>query len=259
MLAKERQNAILEMLIQQGGVIKMTQIVAQFSVSNETARRDLEALQDLNLVKRVYGGALLVDRHYPHALDTPRKDAQDERGHAERTAIGLAAAALVREGETVLLSTGSTILEVAKGLKRLRQLTVLTCSLPVINELIDTQFNIHVLGGKLDNDELNMSGPVALQTIQSVFVDKTFIGAGGVTFEYGISDYSNEDSGMRSEMLRRANQTILVAHSEKFGRNAFSLGNPLEKINTVVSDSNLSEEYILGIRERGIELILANA
>jgi DeoR/GlpR family transcriptional regulator of sugar metabolism len=258
MLAQERQNAILETLTQRGGVIKMAEIVSMFNVSNETARRDLETLQDQNLVKRVYGGAILTERRNPIDL-TPQRVVDGTRGQAERAAIGKAAADLVNEGETVLLASGTTVLQVALNLKRLRSLTVLTNSLAVINALIDTNFDIYVLGGKLDMDELIMSGHMSLRAVQSVFVDKTFIGAGGITFMYGVSDYGSVDANIREEMINRANQVILVAQSEKFGRNAFSLGNPLDRIHTVVSDNNLSIEYINGIREMGIDLILAQS
>ena len=234
----------------------MTEIVSMFSVSNETARRDLETLQDQNLVKRVYGGAILVERKN-HVDVTPQRDVDGTRGQAERAAIGKAAADLVSEGETVLLASGTTVLHVALNLKKFRSLTVLTNSLAVINALIDTNFDIYVLGGKLDMDELIMSGYMSLQAVKSVFVDKTFIGAGGITFKYGISDYGSVDANIREEMLNRANQVILVAQSEKFGRNAFSLGNPLDRVHTVVSDTNLSDEYVNGIRDMGIDLVLA--
>lgn len=255
MLAQERQNAILETLAQRGGVIKMVEIVSMFGVSNETARRDLETLQDQNLVKRVYGGAILTERR--NALDIIPRVAEGTRGQAERAAIGKAAADLVNEGETVLLASGTTVLQVALNLKRLRNLTVLTNSLAVTNALLDTNFDIYVLGGKLDMDELIMSGHMGLQAVKSVFVDKTFIGAGGITFKYGVSDYGSLDVNIREEMFSRANQVILVAQSEKFGRNAFSIGNPLDRIHTIVSDTNLSDEYVNGIRDMGIELILA--
>lgn len=256
MLAQERQHAILEILAQQGGIIKMKDIASQFQVSNETARRDLEVLQDQKLVTRVYGGAILTDRREPLALPHQR-GSESAGGNNTRVMIGRAAAELVHDGEVVILASGSTILEVARHLKRLRDLTVLTNSLAVINELIETNFNIYVLGGKLDNNELNMSGAMGVRAIQGIFADKTFIGAGGITFQYGVSDYGSSDAAIRAEMISRANQTILVAQSDKFGRNTFSLDTPLDQIHTIVSDSALTQEYADGIREMGIELILA--
>lgn len=255
MLAQERQYAILEILSKQGGIIKIKDIIARFQVSNETARRDLEALQDQKLVTRVYGGAILTDRREPLPMQLQRSE--DVSGEDKRVQIGKAAAELVQDGETVILASGTTILEVARHLKHLRDLTVLTNSLAVINELIETSFNIYVLGGRLDTNELNMSGSMSLRAIQGIFADKVFIGAGGITLQYGISDYASSDAAIRTEMLNRATQRILVAQSEKFGRNAFSLDTPLSRISTIVSDSGLSEEYVEGIRERGIELILA--
>ena len=256
MLAQERQDIIIEMLKQSGGIIKMTDIVSKFGVSNETARRDLETLQDKNLVKRIYGGAVLVKPPGKTDYTIPRTE-DGSRGLAERTAIGKAAADLLHDGETILLAAGTTVLQVARHLKRLHYLTVLTNSLAVINELSDTNFDIYVLGGKLDTNEKNMYGDMALKTIRSVFVDKTVIGAGGITFEFGVSDYGIDDFGIREAMMKHANQTILVAQSEKFGTNAFSIGYPLDQVSTIVSDTNLSQEYKTGIREMGIELILA--
>ena len=121
----------------------------------------------------------------------------------------------------------------------------------------NTNFDIYVLGGKLDTNEKNMYGDMALLSISSLFADKAFIGAGGVTFEFGISDYGIEDFSIREKIIAHAGKTILVAQSEKFGRNAFSLGCPLNQVKTIVSDTNLSGDYQEGIKDLGIELILA--
>jgi DeoR/GlpR family transcriptional regulator of sugar metabolism len=252
MLAQKRQNVILEMLRQSGGIIKINDIVSKFNVSNETARRDLETLQDNNLVKRIYGGAILSS---VNSFIPVREDGS--RGQAERVAIGQAAAELVHDGETVILSTGTTVLQVSRYLKRLHSLTVITNSLAVVNELSNTNFEIFVLGGKLDTNEKNMYGDMALMSLRSVFADKAFIGAGGITFEFGVSDYGVDDFTIREGIIKHSIKTILVAQSEKFGSNAFSLGLSLNQMGIVVSDTNLSQEYQQGIKDMGIELILA--
>jgi len=257
MLARERQNIILEMLEKNNGTIKMTEITAAFNVSNETARRDLETLQDKNLVKRIYGGAILVDRSISSFRGGHVQS--DDQGHAEREAIGKAAAALVQEGETVILSSGTTVMQVAHALKqRLRNLTVLTNSLMTLNEVSDSSFDVYVLGGKLDLNERNICGDAAVQTVRSVFADTLILGCGGVTVQYGVSDYSLNDQLLREEMVNHAARVILVAQSDKFGRNAFSLNIPLEKIHTVVTDTNLPVESQNILQSMGIRLILAD-
>lgn len=118
--------------------------------------------------------------------------------------------------------------------------------------------DIYVLGGKTDSNELNMSGNLGLRSLQGIYADKAFIGAGGVTLEYGVSDYAIQDESLREEIIKRAGTVILVAHSEKFGNNAFSLGIPLKNIVIVVTDKGLSSEYRRGLTELGINVFLAD-
>ncbi|MBO4388430.1 MAG: DeoR/GlpR transcriptional regulator [Spirochaetales bacterium] len=256
MLARERRNEILKTLRGNGGLIKMKEIISHYGVSHETARRDIEALQDKGYVKRIFGGAILNSKMMP--LDFTIGSDTEERGMEEREAIGLVASTLINEGESVLLANGTTVLEVARHLKRFKHLTIITNSLPVINELIGTDFDIYVLGGKIDNNELNMSGYLGVQSLQNIYADKAFIGAGGVTLDHGISDYSIYDASLREEIVRHAGSVILVTHSEKFGNNAFSIGIPLNSVSTIVTDKGLSGEYIKGLSEQGVRVIIAD-
>ena len=251
MLAQARQEQIIKLLKERGSIVKMTELAALFDVSGETIRRDLENLQDMHLIQRVYGGAMLADQisvSHPKTL-----------GHAQRAAIGRATAALIRDGETLLLSSGTTVLEVARNLKNHHNLTIITNSLSVANELLDTDFEIDILGGRLDHDELDTIGDLGYRAMQGIFVDKTIIGAGGVTFEYGISDYNSGDAAVRAEMMRRTSKIIMVAQGDKFGHNALRIRHPLDKVHTIVSDTSMPEEYVTGIRKMGLELILADA
>ena len=83
------------------------------------------------------------------------------------------------------------------------------------------------------------------------------IGAGGITFEYGISDFNNGDFALRDEMMKRSNQLIVVAASDKFGRNAFCIRNTLDTVDLIVTDEGITPEYAQGIRDRGIQLVTA--
>lgn len=255
MLAKDRRNEILKTLRTNGGIIKMTDIINTYGVSHETARRDIEALQDIGYVKRIHGGALLNSKM--RTLDFSFSMDNDE-GAEVRESIGKLAASLVNEGESVLLANGTTVLEVARNLKSFHNLTIITNSLPVITELIDTNFDIYVIGGKVDNSEMNMSGYLGELALKNIYADKAFIGAGGVTIEYGVSDYSLSTARLREEIVKRAGSVILVTHSAKFGNNAFSVEIPITAINTIVTDSGLSKSFRMRIEDQGIELLIAD-
>ena len=253
MLSQERQNKIISIL-EKEHVIKITDIVKKFHVSHETVRRDLETLQEQGMVKRVYGGAILT-ADTPVSLASPRSRSH---GYVERKAIGKMAAELVHEGDTVLLAMGSTILEVAKNIRHIKDVTVLTNSISVLNELVDSDVTLYLLGGHVSSSEHHMDGQLALQTLQNFNVDIAFVGAGGITLEMGVSDYSYEVSQMIQTMLTRAKCSVLVAQSDKFGKNCFSVTCPLSAIHIVVSDKNLPESYIRVMREMGIQLFLAD-
>ena len=146
MLAQERHALILDIL-REKKIIRISDIATQFGISNLTARRDLDALQAQQLIRRVHGGAVLLEqengRGPGQAPVRPRgRNAQRE----EIRAIGKLAASLIRDGDVVFLGTGTTVLEVARHMRRLSNLTVMTNSLAVINELADSGNTIYVLG-----------------------------------------------------------------------------------------------------------------
>ena len=241
MLAKERQDEIFS-IIQQKKAIKMSDIVKIFQVSHETARRDLEVLQEQGLIKRVYGGAVLLESAISSLGMVERSGMVDESSSLER----------------VLLSVGSTILQIAKHIRDIKHITVLTNSIFVLNELIDTDVRLFVLGGCVNSSEYDMEGHLPVEALKHFCVDVAFICAGGITKENGVSDYNCEVAQVNKAILSRARKTVLVAHAKKFGLDSFSVTCPLDSIHTIVSDSTLSKEYVQYLLEKGIELILAD-
>lgn len=255
MLAKERHAIIMEIL-RKDKIIKISDIARRFSVSNETARRDLEYLQDTEQIKRIYGGAILLGNNATGLHQIPHTHLR----RAQKSSIGRLAASLVNSGETIILDIGSTTLEIARHISNISGITVLTNSLPIMNELAGSQVTVFCLGGRLNSDELSMHGKVTTDALQQFFVDRAFIGAGGVTLEHGISDYNSEEAIVRQAIIQRADQTVLVADSGKFGTNAFASVCGFEDIDVVVSDENLSTEFREGLSKwRNLELILAPA
>lgn len=284
MLAKERQNRIMA-IIRENNSIRMADIIKEFHVSHETARRDLDALQDQNLITRGHGGAILAEEKIPSPGQTSQMNqpsaqsgngvhnavsysgsdqtegAQSSRtpsGMAERAAIGKSAASMIKEGETVFLSVGLTVQQIAKALRKRKNITVLTNSVLVLNELLNSDIQVYILGGMVNNSENNIEGPLALQTLMNFYVDIAFIGAGGVTRELGISDYSLEVARLNEHVIRHARKSVLVAHSKKFGINCMSVTCPLRDVDTIISDINLSEQEREYLAEQGVETVLVN-
>ena len=256
MLAHERQAHIIDHL-REHRVIKITDIVERFGVSNLTARRDLDVLQEQKIVRRVYGGAILsadpVSLGRPDIL-LPAGD-QEQAKNLDKKAIGKLAATLVREGDILFLGSGNTVLEVARNLRDFSNLTIITCSLAVINELATTSNTIYVLGGRLDNSEHSID--VSDAHLKSFCADKAFISCDGVTVSHGVSASYPPNTKTGHLMVKNARQAILVSTSRKFGNNALSVTCELSDLNVIVSDDGLSPEFQDAISQQGVTLMLA--
>ncbi len=259
MLAKERQNKILEILYEKK-VVKISEIVRLFNVSNETARRDLESVQDLGIAKRVYGGAMLLEESgwKGEPLYGSNGRWSKQKGREERDAIGKKAAEFIHEGDSICLGVGTTVHEISKHLTGMKNLTVLTNSIAVLTSLADSDITLYILGGLVDVNERMMEGAITENSLKMFYVDKAFIGAAGVTFDGGITDYHLQEASFKSLICEHANKVYLVAHSAKFGTNAFSYSCPLNKVDVIITDPNLPKEYADQIREMGIELVFAD-
>jgi len=257
MLRKERQQQILAMLQKQGSV-KIPELANAFDVSVITIRRDFDEMVSAGLIQKVYGGAVLAEQPAPEPDAQRLFHARLEHRHREKMLIGKAAAALVRDDETIVLNIGTTALEIAKNLRNFENLTVLTNSIPILSELANTRLNVYSLGGKLRGNELALHGSLAFNSLNDFCVDKAFVGAGGITLENGITDHNRDSAELCSAIINRSRQTILVTDSSKFGRDVSAVIGPLSNVETVITDSGISKEYADGLRQMGIEVIVVD-
>ena len=255
MLGQERQAKIIQML-QEQRIVKISQIVRDFEVSNETARRDLAAIQEMGIAKRIYGGAVLQDAN-DHTYKVSSVKPQPH-GDADLNAVAKKAASLIKDGESIAMGPGTTVLEIAKHIKYRKDLTVITNSIHILTELMYADVNLYMLGGQLNHDELDLAGSLTTENLDKFFVDKAFIGAGGVSFECGISEYSTEEASLKKQYCEHAGKVYLVSGSSKFGVNALSISMPLKGVDAIVTDTGLPRDYAARIQEMGIELILVD-
>jgi DeoR/GlpR family transcriptional regulator of sugar metabolism len=249
----ERQQQVLH-YIEERQRVTVAGLCARFAVSVATARRDLEALEELGAIRRVHGGALAVRRAPPElpALERAREQA------AEKDHIGAAAAALVGDGETVFVSSGTTTLEVARHLRDRSGLTVITNSLPVLNVLANASgVTLIGLGGMLRRSEMSLIGHVTELALAELRADKVIIGIRAIDIEQGLTnDYLPETMTDRA-ILRSGRAVIVTADHTKCGRVSAAFVAPVAAMHTLVTDAATPRAFIAAVEAQGVRVVVA--
>jgi DeoR/GlpR family transcriptional regulator of sugar metabolism len=236
MKAAERYRAILDLILTRDANVE--QLSAALGVSEATVRRDLSALARERRLVRTYGGATaLVGAHEPEPSLEERKSAR----HEQKEAIAQAAAAHVRDGDTVLLDGGTTCAALARQLGTRRDLHVVTNNLLAITTLAGMPgMRITLIGGELRQSSMSTLGPLAELMLGRLSVDKAFLGADGVVAGFGLCEASAEQAYLKDCIIRRAAQIYVLADADKLGRARQQHWTPLERdwrlITTSVAD-----------------------
>lgn len=249
----ERQEEIRRFIYEVGQVTVQT-LSERFGVSEATIRRDLEELAAKGLIRRLHGGAT---RSQPVSTEPPILQRVHKRA-AVKDLIGKAAAALVGNGETVFLGSGSTTLAVARHLLDRQDLTVISNSLPIVNLLADApHITLIILGGLLRHSERSMIGHITELAIAELRADKVIMGIQAVDLQHGLTNAYLPETMTDRAIVNMAPQLILVADHTKFGRIAPSLVAPLSAVHTVVTDAEIDPQIVDELQEAGIRVIVA--
>jgi len=248
----ERQEEVLRRLGSQQR-ISVPEICAAFDVSEATARRDLEALATQGLIQRVHGGALAIRKASPESPMLVRSQEQAQ----EKQWIGRAAAALVQDGETVFLGSGTTVLEAARALRQRNRLTVITNSLPVLNLLAGGPgITLIGLGGSLRDSEYSLIGHITEQALAEVRADRVIMGIRAVNLEHGLTnDYLPETLTDRA-ILRVGGQVIILADHTKCGAVAAAFVAPISAIQVLVTDQGTPSDFQQALKASGVQVVV---
>lgn len=251
MLSIERRNIILSRLRLEKKVL-VAPLSEEFQVSEETIRRDLEKLEKNGLASRVYGGAVICEDMHSDTPYTVRKQTNVEA----KQAIAAKVAALINDGDFIMLDESSTATFVAKAIRGKKNLTVITNSIEIILELAGTQgWNILSTGGTLKPNVLALTGYHAEDRIREYHVDKAIISCTGLDLELGFTDAGEDNAQIKRAMILSASETILVADSCKFGKKAFASIGALDELSALVTDKEPSGEWKSVLKEKGVDLI----
>lgn len=252
MIPVERQQAILDLLDKKQSV-QVNDLVALFAVSEMTIRRDLDILERKGLLRRVHGGAV---SNRGRSYEPPFMLRSSANVEAKQR-IGRAAAQLVKNGDSLMLDVGTTTLEVARNLKDHQDLSVITPSFHIAATLVEhPDIRLILTGGILRRGELSLVGHLAERAIQDFYVDKLFMGVGGVDFKAGFTEFNLEDTLVKQAMLRQAKDITVVVDSSKFGHVALNAIAPLQAADRIITDTGIPAEIGEEIEALGIDLIL---
>jgi DeoR family transcriptional regulator of aga operon len=254
LLVEERRRKILDLVNKQARVT-VEELVRRFAVSAVTVRGDLDALSQKGALIRSHGGALKRDG----ALQDVPLNVKETLHHGEKVRIGHAAAQMIREGETVMLDSGTTTAEVARHLKflKLKSLTVITNALNIAMELANLpHVRVIMIGGILRQMSYSLVGPHAEQTLRGLTADRLFLGVDGLDPEVGLTTPDILEAQLNAMMIRVAREVVVVADSSKFTRRSLSVIARLEEVHKVLTDDRVPAETVAALKARGVEVVL---
>jgi DeoR/GlpR family transcriptional regulator of sugar metabolism len=250
-LAQQRQAAIVARVRSDGGV-RVSDLVADFGVSDMTIRRDLEALSERGLLAKVHGGATVVT---PGSTDEPGFDAKTMRQRAEKAAIASRAAQLVSPGAAIALSAGTTTAELARCLLGVSGLTVVTNSIPVADVLYRAERTVVLTGGERTPSDA-LVGPIANEAIKGLHPDVLFLGVHGMNERAGFTTPNLMEADTNRALVAAAQRVVVIADSTKWGTVGIASIAALRQADVLISDSGLTEPTQSRLRELVGELIV---
>lgn len=254
MLAELRRQKIMEELHCRGGV-RLSELSELFAVSEMTVRRDLDALEESGLVERVHGGAVLAQR----ATEEPGFDTKILRQRAEKQAIADRAAQLVTPGSAVALSAGTTTWALARRLAAREQVTVVTNSMNVWQELQGTREGRTVIltGGEFRTPSDALVGPTADAAIRSLNFDLLFLGVHGIDPVAGLTTPNISEAETNRAFIARCRRLVVVADHTKWMTRSLCTMAPLAQVDVLVTDDGLPEDARTALGSQVGELLVA--
>jgi DeoR family fructose operon transcriptional repressor len=245
----QRQQAIMHSLLRSGRV-DASELAAELSVTTETVRKDLIALERQGRLRRVHGGAIP-----PHDLSfEPEVSARVEYAEEKRR-IARAALAHLPDGGAVLLDAGSTTARLAEIMPADRQLTVFTNTLPIALALVAKQnLTVHTLGGRVRSRTLAEVDAWAVRALGEINVEVAFVGTNGISLERGLTTPDPAEAHIKRLMLQCARQRILLADHSKVGQVSTCKYGEVTDLDLLITDTGLTSKQARALTVAGLDV-----
>ena len=257
LIPAERQEYIIN-LVRQKRTVRVSTLSESLGVSEITIRRDLEKLEGQGILERSFGGAILMRSMSQEPLFIQKEQIQLEA----KKSIGIEAARLVNEGETIFINSGSTTKQIFSHLTRIPGLRVVTSNAAAISELCNSEESIEliVVGGTYRWQSNSIVGPFALSAIAQMNASKTFLGVDGISAQRGLTTPIQDEAGVARAMIEQTHGPIIaVADHTKMGVVAAFMMSSLARVETIITDAGLDAEWRESLEEQGVRIIIADA
>jgi DeoR/GlpR family transcriptional regulator of sugar metabolism len=253
MLPNQRRDKILD-LLKEDGSAKVVDLAKLFKVTEVTIRQDLEKLEAEDLIIKEHGGAYLKNvEDQVRSFSLVHQENMDKKAIIAQKCLEF-----IESGDTIILDSGSTTTEIAKKLKGLKNLTVITNALNIAL-LLGTEPGIEVImtGGEFKPPTLSLTGQKAADFFKGLNVQKLFLATAGISLKSGLTYPSISDIVVKKAMIDAAETTYLVADSTKIGKSALASLGALSLIDFIITDSGIEEKYTTIFKENEIDIIIA--
>ena len=249
MTSKERHTALLEYMTEHGKT-EVSTLAEYLHTSKVTIRKDLDTLSGRGILKRERGYAVLKDPgdiNYRMAF------------HYDKQKIAQSAASLVKDGETLIIESGSTCALFAEELAKTKQnITIITNSVYLADYVADySNIQIILLGGTLQPKGRSLVGPLTKQAIKAFHVDRIFTGTDGFSKEFGFTGEDLTRTDTVREMTNSADHTYILADSAKLRQSGAVAYLRFQDVYQLITDADISEEEKSFLSEKGIQILVA--
>jgi DeoR family transcriptional regulator of aga operon len=249
---EERMRIIMKILEKENRVL-INDLCQILNTTAVTVRKDLDLLEKEGVLKRTHGGAILFKPLF-HGLALTEK----EKLHAdEKERIAREAVKLISEGDVVILDSGSTTTQLAKLMKNMKEVTVITNAVNIAFELIDSELEVILTGGFFQKKSSTLIGPLAEETLKKISADKLFHGVDGIDYEHGLTTTNVIEANTSRVMMQRAGENILLVDSSKFGRRSLGVICQIKEIDKIITTKQMDEAEKTRLTDMGIDIIMA--
>ena len=254
MLPNQRREKIFEM-IKEDGSAKVVELARIFKVTEVTIRQDLEKIEAEGLIVKEHGGAFLKNvEDQVRTISLVHQENMDKKEMIAEKCLEY-----IESGDTIILDSGSTTTEIAKKLRGLKNLTVITNALNIAL-LLGTESGIDVImtGGEFKPPTLSLTGQKAADFFKGLNVQKLFLATAGISLKSGLTYPSISDLVVKKAMIDAAETTYLVADSTKMGKSALASLGALSLIDYIITDEGIEDKHKQVFKDNEIELIIAH-